>query len=45
MDSFGSFILVVVLLFGAIVRVDADKLIRVGMMLGAIWVVVGHGFW
>jgi hypothetical protein len=43
--AFGVFIVSVVLLMGAIVRVDADKLVRFGFIIAAVAVLVWIGFW
>ena len=43
--SFGSFLVAAVLLFGAIIRVDADKLVRLGFILAAAYIIVGTGLW
>lgn len=43
--AFGVFIVSVVLLMGAIVRVDADKLVRFGYIIAAVAILVYIGFW
>lgn len=45
LGSFGMFILTIVLLFGAIVRVDMDKLVRLAMILAAAFLIAEVGFW
>ena len=43
--AFGVFIVSVVLLMGAIVRVDADKLVRFGYIIAAVAILIWIGFW
>jgi len=43
--AFGVFIVSVVLLMGAIVRVDLDKLVRFGYIIAAVAILVWIGFW
>lgn len=43
--AFGVFVVSVVLLMGAIVRVDADKLVRFGYIIAAVAILVWIGFW
>lgn len=45
LNSFGIFILTVVLLFGAIVRADMDKFVRLAMILAAAFLIAEVGFW
>jgi hypothetical protein len=45
LNSFGMFVLTVVLLFGAIVRVDMDKFVRTAMILAAAFLIAQVGFW
>jgi len=43
--AFGVFIVSVVLLMGAIVRIDLDKLVRFGYIIAAVAILVWIGFW
>lgn len=43
--AFGTFIISAILLMGAIVRVDADKLVRVGYLIAAVAIIIYVGFW
>ncbi|MEM2839823.1 MAG: hypothetical protein QW505_03770 [Thermoplasmata archaeon] len=45
LNSFGMFVLTVVLLFGGIVRVDVDKFVRLAMILAAAFLIAEVGFW
>lgn len=43
--AFGVFIVSVVLLMGAIVRVDLDKVLRAAYIIAAVAILVWVGFW
>jgi hypothetical protein len=43
--AFGVFIVSVVLLMGAIVRVDLDKVVRAAYIIAAVAILVYIGFW
>jgi len=45
MKGFGNFLVCAVLFLAAIVRVDIDKLVRFGFILGAAFLVALVGFW
>jgi len=45
LGSFGSFLLTAVLLFGAIIRVDMDKYVRVALILGAALIISSGLVW
>jgi hypothetical protein len=43
--AFGVFIVSVVLLMGAIVRIDLDKMVRAAYIIAAVVILVWIGFW
>jgi len=43
--SFGVFVLTVILLFGALMRPDMDKMVRFGLILASAAIIIWANFW